>query len=153
MTGVTAIAQCTSCSRAKNSPMHYMEIFSAVKIKIFSRKVLIFSLLAQNTDCGYTLEMQNRGGYNEHPQSMFWIKKTKIRYTPANPNCSILTWGLMGYTFHGHVFLDEYGKSPNIEAFVLVVSEKKIFSCISHCKPMADNDDRGWGLYGPQWQG
>ena len=29
---------------------------------------------------------------------------------------------------------------PNIEALAVVVSEKKIFSCIFHCKPMADND-------------
>ena len=37
---------------------------------------------------------------------------------------------------------------PNIEALAVVVSEKKIFSCIFHCKPMADNDAP---RVGPVW--
>ena len=32
----------------------------------------------------------------------------------------------------------------------LVVSEKKIFSCKSHYKSMADNDTPGRDLYGPR---
>ena len=31
----------------------------------------------------------HRGGSNEYPQCMFWIKNKKIRYTPANPSFSI----------------------------------------------------------------
>ena len=30
---------------------------------------------------------------------------------------------------------------------------KEYFSCIFHCKPMADNDAPGRGLYGPQGHG
>ena len=26
-------------------------------------------------------------------------------YTPAYPNFTIQKWGLVGYTFHGHVFM------------------------------------------------
>ena len=37
---------------------------------------------------------------------------------------------------------------PNIEALAVVVSEKKIFSCVFHYKPMADNDAYG---VGPVW--
>ena len=46
---------------------------------------------------------------NEYPQSMFWTRNKKNRYTPANPTYSITRWGLRGYTFnngfHGRVFL------------------------------------------------
>ena len=41
---------------------------------------------AQNIDCGYSLEPPRRGGSNEYPQSMFWSKNTKNRYTPAYPS-------------------------------------------------------------------
>ena len=36
---------------------------------------------------------------------MSWSKNKKNRYTPVNPSFSIETWGSMGYTFHGRVFL------------------------------------------------
>ena len=36
------------------------------------------------------MPMENmRGGSNEYPQSMFWSKTNKIRYTPANPSFTI----------------------------------------------------------------
>ena len=70
--------------------MQYTEIFSAVKIENFIRKnVDIFLIFAQNIDCGYTLEPPRRGGSNEYPQSMFWSKNKKNRYTPANPSFAI----------------------------------------------------------------
>ena len=31
----------------------------------------------------------HRGGSNEYPQCMFWVKNKKIRYTPANPSFAI----------------------------------------------------------------
>ena len=49
----------------------------------------IFLIFAQNIDCGYTLEPPHRGGSNEYPQSMFWSKNKKNRYTPANPSFTI----------------------------------------------------------------
>ena len=59
--------------------MQYTEIFKLVKMKIFSRKKIdIFLIFAQNIDCGYTLECNAR---NEYPQSMFWSKNKKNRYT------------------------------------------------------------------------
>ena len=79
--------------------MQYTEIFLAIKIKIFSRKKLdIFLTFAQNIDCGYTFEPPRRGGSNEYPQSMFWSKNKKNRYTPAYPSFSIEKQGLKGYT-------------------------------------------------------
>ena len=49
--------------------------FLALKIETFQLKILdIFLIFAQNIDCGYTLEPPRRGGSNEYPQSMFWIR-------------------------------------------------------------------------------
>ena len=36
------------------------------------KKIYIFHIPAQNTDCGYLLESPRRGGSNEYPQSMFF---------------------------------------------------------------------------------
>ena len=61
----------------------YRDFFSAVKIENFQLKFFyIFLIFAQNIDCGYTLDC-------EYPQSMFWSKNKKNRYTPANPSFSI----------------------------------------------------------------
>ena len=49
----------------------------------------IFLIFAQNIDCGYMLEPPRRGGSNEYPQSMFWRKIKKNRYTPAHPSFAI----------------------------------------------------------------
>ena len=74
--------------------MQYIDVFSAVEIKNFSRKCLIFFLfLLENIDCG---------GSNEYPQS---IKNKKNRYTPAYPSFAIYTWGSRVYALHGHVFV------------------------------------------------
>ena len=89
-------------------PMQYTEIFKVVKNENFHQKnVDIFLIFAQNIDCGYTLEPPRRGGSNEYPQSMFWSKNKKNRYTPPYPSFAILKWGLRGYTLHGHVFMME----------------------------------------------
>ena len=66
--------------------MRYTEIFKAVKNENFQWKFLdIFLIFAQNIDCGYTLEPPWRGGSNEYPQSMFWSKNKKNRYTLPTP--------------------------------------------------------------------
>ena len=78
--------------------------FSALKIEIFIGQTLFFLLfLIQNIHCGYTLEPPRRGGSNEYPQCMFWIKAVltcthnvcfgskikKVGNTTANPIFSI----------------------------------------------------------------
>ena len=86
--------------------MQYTEIFFDCKNENFHwKKFDIFLIFAQNIDCGYTLEPPQRGGSNEYPQSMFWSKNKKNRYTPAYPSFAIKQWGLRGYTLHGHVIL------------------------------------------------
>ena len=49
----------------------------------------IFLIFAQNIDCVYKLEPPRRGGSNEYPQSMFWSKNKKNRYTPAYPSFAV----------------------------------------------------------------
>ena len=49
-----------------------------------------FLFLIKNIHCGYTLETP-------------CIKNKKSRCIPPNPSVSIKKWGLMGYTFQGHV--------------------------------------------------
>ena len=62
-----------SCKKKKNSKKKKKEIFD------------IFYIFAQNIDCGYTLELphRDRGGSNEYPQSIFWRKNKRNRYTPV----------------------------------------------------------------------
>ena len=70
--------------------MQYTETFLSFKNENFQYKIYdIFLIFAQNIDCGYTLEPSRRGGSNEYPQSMFWSKNKKNRYTPANPSLTI----------------------------------------------------------------
>ena len=74
----------------ENLPMQYTEIFGALKFENFQLKIFdIFLIFAPNIDCGYTLEPPQRGGSNGYPQSMFWSKNKKNRYTPANPSFAI----------------------------------------------------------------
>ena len=50
----------------------YIENFTSKNWKCLGiKKSDIFSISAQNIDCGYSLEPPRRGGSNEYPQSMF----------------------------------------------------------------------------------
>ena len=74
----------------KTCPRNIQRIVLVVKMKIFTvKKIDIFLIFAQNIDYGYTFEPPRRGGSNEYPQSMFWSKNKKNRYTPANPSFAI----------------------------------------------------------------
>ena len=76
----------------KTRPCNILQYFTAVKKDDFQKKSFdILLIFAQNIDCGYTLEppQPQQGGSNEYPQSMFWSKNKKIRYTPVNSNFTI----------------------------------------------------------------
>ena len=67
-----------------------IQIFRALKIENFQLKNFDnFLIFAQIIDCGYTLEPPRQGGSKDYPQSMFWSKSKKIRYTPAYPSFTI----------------------------------------------------------------
>ena len=87
------LSQCFSfrpLAHYENTPMQYTKIFNIVKYENFQLKFFdIFLIFAQNIDYVYTLEPPRRGGSNEYPQSMFWSKNKKNRYTPAYPSFAI----------------------------------------------------------------
>ena len=69
---------------------HVKYRFIVVKIKNFQQKHFdIFLIFAQNIDCGVHIKTASGGGSNEYPQSMFWSKNKKNRYTPAYPSFAI----------------------------------------------------------------
>ena len=69
---------------AVSESAHYENLpMQGAKIENFTGKIVIFNIFAQNIDYGYTLEPSCRGGSNEYPQFMFWIKNKKNRYTPV----------------------------------------------------------------------
>ena len=63
--------------------MQCTQIFLALKFPL--KNFDIFLIFAQNIDFGYTLEPARGGGSNEYPQSMFWSKNKKNRYTLHTP--------------------------------------------------------------------
>ena len=65
--------------------------FLALKIENFQLKIFdIFSYFcSKHIYCGYSLEPPRRVGSNEYPQSMFWSKNKKSRYTPPYPSFAI----------------------------------------------------------------
>ena len=73
----------------KHAHAIYGKSFGCKNENFHWKKFDIFLIFAQNIDCGYTLEPPRRGGSNEYPQSMFWSKNKKNRFTPAYPSFSI----------------------------------------------------------------
>ena len=86
-------------------------------MKFSAEKIDIFLIFAQNIDCGYSLEPPRRGGSNEYPQSMFWSKNKKNRYTPANPSFTIQKWGLRGVFIARACFPDDCKSQTNKEPY------------------------------------
>ena len=55
----------------------YTENFASKNWEFSDKNSDIFHIIAQNIDCGYSLEPPRRGGSNEYPQSMFWANIRK----------------------------------------------------------------------------
>ena len=82
--------------------MRYTEILKAVKNENFQWKFLDILLIF--IDCVNTLEPPRRDGSNEYPQSMFWNKNKKNRYTPANPSFFLYKIGVQGGIHYTDMF-------------------------------------------------
>ena len=76
-------------SLRKHAHAIYRDFLSYKNENLQQNSFDIFLIFAQNIDCGYTLGPPRRGGSNEYPQSMFWSKNKKNRYTPANPSFTL----------------------------------------------------------------
>ena len=66
----------------------------------------MFLIFPQNIDCGYTLEPPRQGSSDEYPQSLFWNKNKKNKYTSANPSFLYIKVGLNGAYFSWTCFPD-----------------------------------------------
>ena len=73
-------------SLRKHAYSNILKILQPKKENFQIKNSDIFHILAQNIDCGYSLELPRLGGSNEYPQSMFFSKIRKILYTPVNPS-------------------------------------------------------------------
>ena len=73
----------------------------------FQIKILIFFYIsAQNTDCGYLLELPRWGGSNEYPQSMFLSRNKKNDVYPCKPQFYYIKVGFKGSTLYSRRFRD-----------------------------------------------
>ena len=112
--------------------------FCSFKIEIFQLKnfdiVLIF---AQNIERGYILEPPYRGGSNEYPQSMFWSKNKKKRYTLCKSHFFYIKADFRGYSFHKYDFLLRKHAHAKYEAVLTSTNNlsfgskvrKKVYPC------------------------
>ena len=81
----------------ENMSVQYSAISNSGKNDFFLYDFFyIFLILAQNIDCGYTLEPPQQGGSNEYPQSMFWSTNKKNMYTRVNPTFFYIKVGCKG---------------------------------------------------------
>ena len=55
-----------------------------------------FQISAQNTDCGYSLELPQQGDSDEYPQSMFLSRNKKINVYPCKPQFYCIKVGCKG---------------------------------------------------------
>ena len=60
------------------------EFFQKQNWKFQWKNFIMYNTFTQNMNCGYTSERCCRGSSNEYPESIFWIKNEKNRYSPAN---------------------------------------------------------------------
>ena len=66
----------------------------------------IFHISAQNIDCGYLLELPQRGSSNEYPQSMFLSRNKKKNVYPCKPQFYCIKVGFMGVKITKACFCD-----------------------------------------------
>ena len=69
----------------ENTPIQIYWKFHPKKLKFLDKNCDIFHISAQNTDCGYLLELPHWGSSNEYPQSMFLSKNKKNNVYPCTP--------------------------------------------------------------------
>ena len=88
------------CLNYENMPLQiYIENFTTKNWK-FTDKIDIFHIFAQNIDCGYSLELPQRGSSNEYPQTMFLSRNKKNNVYPCKPQLYYIKVGFKGSKLH-----------------------------------------------------
>ena len=74
-----------------NTSVQYTAIFHGCNNDNFQKKIFdTFSYFcSKHILWVHVRTASERGGSNEYPQSMFWSKNKKIKYTPVNPSFTI----------------------------------------------------------------
>ena len=73
----------------------YNENFTAKNENFQKKKSNIFYISALNIDCGYSLELPQRGSSNEYPQSMF-LSRNKNNVYPCKHQFYYIKVGFKG---------------------------------------------------------
>ena len=63
------------CTLQKYAYSYILKILQSKKENFQIKNSDVFHISAQNIDCGNSLELPRRGGYNEYPHSMFFEQK------------------------------------------------------------------------------
>ena len=93
----------------ENTPIQIYWKFHNQKTESFQIKILIFSIfLLKNIDCGYSLELPQRGSSKEYPQSVLSRNK-KNNVQPCKPQFYYIKWGLRGAKLYRYVFVMPVG--------------------------------------------
>ena len=74
----------------------YIENFTTKTWKVSDKNSYIFHIIAQNIDCGYSLELPQWGSSNEYSQSMFWAEIRKNNVYPCKPQFFYIKMGFKG---------------------------------------------------------
>ena len=89
----------------KHAYSNILKILQPKKGKKSDKNYDIFHISAQNIDCGYLLELPQRGGSNEYPQSMFLSRNKKNIVYPYKPQFYYIKEGFGGSTLYRYVFV------------------------------------------------
>ena len=89
----------------ENTPIQIYRKLYLQKLNIFRLKTDIFHIIAQNIDCGHSLETPRRGGSNEYPKSMFLTGNKKNSVYPCKPQFYYIKEGFKGSKLYGYVFV------------------------------------------------
>ena len=76
-------------SLQKHAYSNILKILPPNKENFQIKNQTFFHISAQNTDCGYSLELPRWGGSKEYSQSMFRAEIREMMYTPVNPSFTI----------------------------------------------------------------
>ena len=89
---------------SRRKSFDFFKSFLDKKIK----KKLIFFIFLLKTDCGYSLEPPQRGGFNVYPQSMFLSGNNKNNVYPCKPQFYYIKVGFKGFKIINVCFRDGF---------------------------------------------
>ena len=87
----------------------------------------MLGISAQNIDCGYLLELPQRGGSNKYPQSMFLSRNKQNNAYPCKPQFYYIKVGFKGSKLYRHVFVMKISEVFNLNNPHFLSQLSKVF--------------------------